>query len=223
MHKLFAICVDKKHDFSGPPKSYTLWFTVISALGSPSSRDLSVPAGLTMVAHSVAAAKRLRKELQVLRKQQQQQASRNRSSTTSSSSTTGSNDDDDDICLEVDPDNLLHWKGWIRGPADTPYERGVFELEIRCGTDYPMAPPSIKFVTKVRDVAAHNESNKCPPPFVVCVAHGATCRVALVAASLGHSLTSFTDFFAIAFVRVRAGHAGACPPVATTAFSLSCL
>lgn len=80
-----------------------------------------------MVSPSLAAAKRLRKELQVLLK----------------------SPDDADILLEHNPDNLLQWKAWIRGPVDTPYEGGVFELDIRCGTDYPLAPPSIKFITKV--------------------------------------------------------------------------
>lgn len=37
----------------------------------------------------------------------------------------------------------------FRGPSDTPYAEGVFQLAIDCGTDYPLAPPSIKFVAKV--------------------------------------------------------------------------
>lgn len=78
------------------------------------------------MATPVAAAKRLRKELQVLRR-----------------------DPDDTIVLQHDPDNLLSWKAWIKGPEDTPYQDGVFQLDIRCGLDYPLAPPSIKFVTKI--------------------------------------------------------------------------
>jgi peroxin-4 len=85
-----------------------------------------------MAGHSLAAAKRLRKELQVLSKQPK--------------------DDKEDIVLTVDPDNLLKWTAWIRGPDETPFESGVFQLEIRCGTEYPLAPPTIKFVTKVRTV-----------------------------------------------------------------------
>jgi peroxin-4 len=80
-----------------------------------------------MVTHSLAAAKRLRKELQVLRK-------------------AGA---DEDIALVPENENLLKWKAWIKGPADTPYENGVFELDIRCGIDYPLAPPSMTFVTKI--------------------------------------------------------------------------
>ena len=51
--------------------------------------------------------------------------------------------------LSVHPDNLLLWKAWIKGPVETPYESGVFQLDIRCGSDYPLAPPTIKFVTKI--------------------------------------------------------------------------
>ena len=80
-----------------------------------------------MTTHPLAAAKRLRKELQVLQKSPA----------------------DADIFLQHNPDNLLQWRAWIQGPTETPYEGGVFELEIRCGADYPLAPPSIKFITKV--------------------------------------------------------------------------
>ena len=137
-----------------------------------------------MVTSSLAAAKRLRKELQLLQRQQQQASSKKGGS---------GNNEDDDIVLQHNPENLLLWKAWIRGrtcdyaderrevirgnedvlpyyfichlttetcifffcsppPAavDTPYEGGVFQLDIRCGTDYPLAPPTMKFVTKVR-------------------------------------------------------------------------
>jgi hypothetical protein len=85
-----------------------------------------------MSSHSLAAAKRLRKELQVL--------------------TTQGPDSDIHLQLANNADNLLLWKAWLRGPADTPYESGVFQLDIRCGTDYPLAPPSMVFLTKVGSV-----------------------------------------------------------------------
>ena len=81
-----------------------------------------------MVTQSLAATKRLRKELQVLQK---------------------TTETDDHIVLEPQKENLLLWTAWIRGPEGTPYEGGVFELDIRCGMDYPLAPPTIKFVTKI--------------------------------------------------------------------------
>ena len=94
---------------------------------------------------SLAAAKRLRKELQVLKQQAKQQAQKQQQDQQIVDAV------DDDILLQVNPDNLLLWKGWIRGPVDTPYEGGVFQLDIRCGMDYPLAPPTIRFVTKVSE------------------------------------------------------------------------
>jgi peroxin-4 len=79
---------------------------------------------------TLAASKRLRKELQVLRKSQ-------------------AADPEDDILLQHNPENLLLWKAWLKGASSTPYEGGVFQLDIRCGVDYPLSPPTIKFVTRV--------------------------------------------------------------------------
>jgi peroxin-4 len=78
--------------------------------------------------HNLAAAKRLRKELQALE----------RSSLT-----------EDDVYLRPSSDSILQWTALLKGPPDTPYEGGVFQLSITCGSDYPLAPPSIKFITKV--------------------------------------------------------------------------
>ena len=80
-----------------------------------------------MVSHNLAAAKRLRKELQNLER----------------------NKADPDIFLIPDSENILKWTALLRGPPDTPYEGGVFQLNIDCGSDYPLAPPSVQFATKV--------------------------------------------------------------------------
>ena len=37
----------------------------------------------------------------------------------------------------------------MQGPPDTPYEKGVFELYCQFGKDYPVKPPTIRFVTRV--------------------------------------------------------------------------
>jgi ubiquitin-conjugating enzyme (huntingtin interacting protein 2) len=37
----------------------------------------------------------------------------------------------------------------IRGPAGTPYEGGVFEIDIRIPKSYPFTPPNCKFSTKI--------------------------------------------------------------------------
>ena len=41
----------------------------------------------------------------------------------------------------VDESNLLHWKGKIMGPVGTPYENGIFKIDIQLPSDYPFVPP----------------------------------------------------------------------------------
>jgi len=49
--------------------------------------------------------------------------------------------------IEINPDdiNIQLWKGYIRGPKDSPYYQGKFPIQIKFGNDYPIKPPSVKF------------------------------------------------------------------------------
>ncbi|XP_062382868.1 uncharacterized protein LOC134070498 [Sardina pilchardus] len=45
--------------------------------------------------------------------------------------------------------DFTFWRVLMRGPPDTPYEDGVFELYCQFGSDYPIKPPLVRFITPV--------------------------------------------------------------------------
>jgi ubiquitin-conjugating enzyme E2 D/E len=58
------------------------------------------------------------------------------------------------LSIDVIDQSLDHWEARIQGPVDTPYENGVFVLNINIAKidrteTYPIAPPKITFKTKV--------------------------------------------------------------------------
>ena len=46
-------------------------------------------------------------------------------------------------------DNLRYFAVAIEGPGESPYEKGVFQLELFLPADYPMTPPKVRFLTKI--------------------------------------------------------------------------
>mmetsp|Transcript_25981 Transcript_25981/g.84009 ORF Transcript_25981/g.84009 Transcript_25981/m.84009 type:complete len:152 (+) Transcript_25981:289-744(+) len=46
-------------------------------------------------------------------------------------------------------DNLRYFNVLISGPTESPYDGGIFKLELFLPEDYPMAPPKVRFLTKI--------------------------------------------------------------------------
>jgi len=46
-------------------------------------------------------------------------------------------------------DNLRYFKVVIAGPKDTPYDGGLFSLELFLPDNYPMEAPKVRFLTKI--------------------------------------------------------------------------
>merc|ERR1711967_44082 len=46
-------------------------------------------------------------------------------------------------------DNLRYFNVIIAGPQSSPYEGGIFKLELFLPAEYPMVPPKVRFLTKI--------------------------------------------------------------------------
>ena len=51
--------------------------------------------------------------------------------------------------LPVNPGDFRHLKGTIPGPQGTPYEGGIFEIDIVLPKQYPFEPPKMRYITKI--------------------------------------------------------------------------
>ena len=56
---------------------------------------------------------------------------------------------DGSVQVKLVDNNYRHWKGRIKGPIDTCYAGGIFDVDIIIPDDYPFKPPKMKFDTKI--------------------------------------------------------------------------
>ncbi|KAK9078201.1 hypothetical protein SSX86_002258 [Deinandra increscens subsp. villosa] len=53
------------------------------------------------------------------------------------------------ISASPSEDNMRYFNVMILGPSQSPYEGGVFKLELFLPEEYPMAAPKVRFLTKI--------------------------------------------------------------------------
>lgn len=59
------------------------------------------------------------------------------------------------------PENLSVWFAKIKGPPDTPYEEGEFSMQLTFDSDYPVKPPSVKFLTPMYHPNIYRDGKIC--------------------------------------------------------------
>lgn len=46
-------------------------------------------------------------------------------------------------------DDMLYWEALIEGPGGTPFEGGLFAAELKFPKDYPLSPPTMRFLGEI--------------------------------------------------------------------------
>ena len=59
------------------------------------------------------------------------------------------------------PEDIMKWYANIKGPPESPYEEGTFDMLIRFDEDYPVKPPSVKFITPMYHPNVHRDGKIC--------------------------------------------------------------
>ncbi|KAF2651883.1 ubiquitin-conjugating enzyme [Lophiostoma macrostomum CBS 122681] len=61
----------------------------------------------------------------------------------------------------VSEDDMFLWEAFIQGPEGTPFEGGVFPAELKFPKDYPLAPPTMRFLVDVWHPNVYANGNVC--------------------------------------------------------------
>lgn len=63
--------------------------------------------------------------------------------------------------LNIDETNIYHYKAEIYGPDDSLYQNQKFDLSIDIPTNYPLSPPTIKFISDINHINVNSMGQIC--------------------------------------------------------------
>jgi len=63
--------------------------------------------------------------------------------------------------VNLQGENLYKWKATIQGPEKSPYENGVFNIDIEIPHEYPFKPPKLQFTTKIYHPNIKSDGSIC--------------------------------------------------------------
>ena len=58
-------------------------------------------------------------------------------------------------------DDIMKWEALIYGPEKTPWEDGIFKLELLFRSDYPNKPPSVRFMSTIFHPNVYKDGKLC--------------------------------------------------------------
>ncbi|KAG8221586.1 ubiquitin-conjugating enzyme/RWD-like protein [Butyriboletus roseoflavus] len=65
------------------------------------------------------------------------------------------------ITLAPTQDSLYRWKATIPGPQGSPYEGGVYNVDIQLAHDYPFSAPKVTFATRIYHMNVSDKGGIC--------------------------------------------------------------
>ncbi len=68
---------------------------------------------------------------------------------------------EDSIFACPDEENILQWEATILGPENSPWEGGIFKLQLVFCEDYPSKPPAVKFISRLFHPNIYNDGRVC--------------------------------------------------------------